>query len=276
VTIATATYLQEVTACPGNLTIGQVYTLKDSRDQQQYNVARLADGKCWMLDNLALDLADDTVLSNVTTDNTNIDTVNDPGALAALKGITPGTASDKYATSKVSSNWNNSYSYSDPLIDMSSKNVVPSDSISTAGGYKVGGYYNLCAASAGSYCYGDGTSQATSSGDVTSSICPKSWRLPTGDSVGEYGYLAKAIIGSNSNSYDVTKIANFRNALHIPLSGSIYEGDVEGQGEDAWFWSSTDKIGTLIVSLGLDEDSLQTYTNIYPEMGNSIRCVLNT
>ena len=261
-TIANATYMQEVSSCPDTLTTGQVYSLKDSRDEQSYNVAKLADGNCWLLDNLALDLTSSTVLSAMDSTNTNASNTT----LGYLKNG-GGTTSDQYATTAVA-NWTSSYSYSAPLVNMSYKDTIPSDATSTAGDYKVGGYYNYCAASAGSYCYGNGTSQGTSSGDATESICPKGWRLPTDNTSGEYQALYS---NSNYNTY-----ANYRAALHLPLSGYFYNGSPVSQGRYGYFWSSTrvDNYGMYVLYLERSDIIPADYHDRYS--GYSVRCVLDS
>ena len=240
-TLADATSMQDLASndyCTST-TIGDTATLTDSRDGASYTVGKLADGKCWMLDNLALDLTSSTVLNAMSESNTNASSTT----LGYLKNG-GGTTSDKYAITGVV-NWTDSptyassYSYSDPLVNMASKDVVPSDATSTAGGYKIGGYYNYCAASAGSYCYGNGTSYGTSSGNATESICPAGWRMPTGNTSGEYSALANAIYGSTSSTSDATAYANYRSALHLPLSGYYYNGSASNQGGHGYWWSST-------------------------------------
>ena len=261
-TIANSTYLQEVEECPSTLTTGQVYSLKDSRDEQSYNVAKLADGKCWLLDNLALDLTSSTVLSAMNSTNTNASDTT----LGYLKNG-GGTTSDKYATAAVA-NWTSSFSYSAPLVNMGYKNTVPTDATSTAGGYKIGGYYNYCAASAGSYCYGNGTSYGTSSGNATESICPKGWRLPTGNTSGEYQALYN---NSNYNTY-----ANYRATLHLPLSGYFFNGSPDYRGSRGYFCSSTRNNDNDMRSLNLNT------SGIYPadvggrNVGYSVRCVMGS
>ena len=256
------------------MSTGSTITLTDSRDDQAYTVGKLADGKCWMLDNLALDLTNDTILNNLTADNTNIDTTNDPGALAALKGTTPGTTSDKYATAKVA-NWTSSYSFSAPLVNLTNKDVIPQGddpmaSTVLAGGWKVGGYYNYCAASAGSYCYGDGTSSGTSSGNATSSICPKGWRMPTGNA-GETTALYNAYSSGSPDQYTA-----FRTAFHLPLSGYIYNGSVSGQGLFGSWWSSRRSNNSRMYGLDVGTSSIYPAGSYSRDRGNSLRCILNS
>ena len=270
VTIATATNMQDVTGCPDTLTTGQVYSLKDSRDEQSYNVAKLADDKCWLLDNLALDLTDSTVLSAMDSTNTNASDTT----LGYLKNG-GGTTSDQYATAAVA-NWTSSYSYSAPLVNMGYKDTVPTDATSTAGGYKIGGYYNYCAASAGSYCYGNGTSQGTSSGNATESICPAGWRMPGGSST--IALTATPPTGEYRNLYTnhYTTYAAYRAALHLPLSGYFSNGSPLNQGSYGRFWSSTRVNNYYMYSLYLNTSSIDPAYSGDRYLGYSVRCVLGS
>ena len=271
-TIATATYLQDVEECPSTLTTGQVYSLKDSRDEQSYNVAKLADGKCWLLDNLALDLTSSTVLSAMNSTNTNASDTT----LGYLKNG-GGTTSDQYATAKVA-NWTSSYSYSAPLVNMGYRETVPTDATSTAGGYKIGGYYNYCAASAGSYCYGNGTSSGTSSGNATESICPAGWRMPGGSST--IALTATPPTGEYQNLYTnhYTTYAAYRAALRLPLSGWFNNGSPSYQGSygEGKFWSSTRALDSFMYYLGLDTSSIDPAKSLNRGYGLSVRCVLDS
>ena len=100
---------------------------------------------------------------------------------------------------------------------------------------KIGVYYNFCAASAGSYCYGDGsysTNSPTSDPDPTTlqdakeDICPKGWRLPTGGSDGEYNNLYMQY------SSDAER---FEMALKTPLSGYFTSGHSWSQDNEGRF-----------------------------------------
>ena len=278
-TIATATTMQEVApganGCPSTLPTGQAYQLTDSRDGTIYNVARLADGNCWLLDNLALDLTNNTVLSAMSESNTNASNTT----LGYLKGTTtrdPSTdANGKYATAGVT-NWTTSSSYSAPLVNLTNKDIVPSDTISQAGQYKVGGYYNYCAASAGSYCYSDGASAGTSSGNTTEDICPKGWRMPTGNTSGEYSALANAIYGSTGSTSNPTAYTNYSSALRLPLSGSFSSGSARSQGSFGLFWSSTPHDVHNIQYLYLSTNNVKPVIDISRLIGLSVRCLLGS
>ncbi|MBQ3271520.1 hypothetical protein IJH10_02865 [Candidatus Saccharibacteria bacterium] len=121
----------------------------DIRDGNSYRVRKLADGNCWMTENLRLvgskklTSAD----SNVSSDYT----------LPASS--TSGWCTDADATCN------------------DKENVLDS------GNASYGVYYSWKAATAGT-----GTSAVTS-GNATASICPKGWRIPTGGSSGEFQTL---------------------------------------------------------------------------------------
>ena len=248
------TAMQDITSatCPTEPT-----TVVDSRDGEEYTIQQLADGNCWLLDNLRLDLTDPDVQDNLTADTTN-------ASNATLDYLMNGggTTSDQYATAGVSTNWNNTYSYSAPLIYTAGKNTTGT------GGYMAGEYgvyYNYCAASAGSYCYGDGTSAGTSSGDATEDICPAGWRMPTGDSSGEY----KALYTAYSSDY-----TSFVNALHTPLSGGFSNGSAHNQGSLGRFWSSTRSDNNGMYLLDVSTSNVYPRDGEYRFRGLSVRCIL--
>ena len=273
-TLADATNMQDLASndyCTGT-TIGDTATLTDSRDGTSYTVGKLADGKCWMLDNLALDLTSSTVLNGMDNTNTNASDTT----LGYLKNG-GGTTSDQYATAAVA-NWTSSYSYSAPLVNMTNKDTVPqgSDPLAAqalAGNWKIGGYYNYCAASAGSYCYGNGTDYGTSSGNATEDICPAGWRMPTGSTSGEYSALANAIYGSTSSTSDATAYANYRSALHLPLSGYFNYGSPIGQGSYGYWWSSTRNDNNGMYYLSADTSNINPAGSRNRSGGSSVRCM---
>lgn len=282
-TINSLTYLQDFATLSSSdkasvlnsMTEGTSYSLKDNRDQTSYNIVKLADGKVWLQDNLALDLTNSTVLNAMNESNTNASNAT----LGYLKNG-GGTTSDKYAITGVV-NWTDSptyassNSYSDPLVNLTNKDVIPSDSTSTAGGYKLGGYYNYCAASAGSYCYGNGTSVGTSSGNATESICPAGWRMPGGDSLVDFA--ANPPTGEYQNLYDNSSYntyARFRSALRLPLAGRLRNGSVY-HGSYAYYWSSTRLDNNNMYVLFLNTSSVMPFYEEYRTEGFPVRCVVN-
>ena len=254
----TATCMQTMTTCPTTAT-----TVTDARDGEQYLVQQLADGKCWMLDNLRLDLGNSTVLNNTIGDNTNASTTT----LNYLKNG-GGSTSDRYPTAKINNvPWTSSSQnyYSIPMTISTYK-----DQITTsygAGSGKIGVYYNYCAASAGNYCFGNGTSAGSPSGNATEDICPKGWRMPTGGSSGEYNNLY------TKYSSDA---ASLKNALSTPLSGSFYDGSTNYQGSYGYFWSSTYRNTNNMYRLSVNSSGVNPSNNYIRYGGYSVRCLLSS
>ena len=323
--IVTQTYMQNMdpSVCTEAPTI-----VIDSRDEQPYLIQRLADGKCWMLDNLDLDLTNESIVANLTTENTNIDTTNDPYALESLKNGARSNG-DKYATAGLEyHNWTGAdmtplspnYSYSQPLVNRSGKcdstknsgypcvgvwqdadythntildkadaaNTIIKDNANNIGGpgsYKIGTYYNYCAATAGTYCYGNGTSSAGTppeNSSPTSDICPAGWHMPSdnGGTNGDYLTLCSAIKEGNEgctgeawNAMSITDSTSMQYQLSTPLSGRYDSGTAYWQGTNGYFWSTTYSSGASMRYF------LITSSSVYPlrinsrPNGKSVRCV---
>ena len=151
--ISDITYMQEFATMTdakkeeikNTMVVGQAYQLIDNRDNEIYNVAKLADGNVWLLDNLRLDPA--TLLQQLTPANTNMDP------------STPFTLPESSYTS----------SYVIPAINTEYKKTLNSKS------RERGVLYNYCAASAGTVCKDSTLREINFSYD----ICPSSWRIPT-------------------------------------------------------------------------------------------------
>ena len=267
------------------LSTGSIRVLTDSRDGENYVVSKLADGKIWMLDNLNLDLTKSTIVDGLSDANTNASNTT----LNYLKNG-GGSTSNRYPTVGLTlSNWSTSVSsYSAPLVNTSgtcsttaynnctydgnySKDMILSSSYrfgKTQG--KVGTLYNYCATSAGYYCFGDGSSTGSPSGNATQDICPAGWRLPTGGASGEYQALYTAY---SSNE------ANYRNAISSSMSGYYHNTSSNiagGQGYYALYWTSTNyNAGGMqrsVVYIANAPDPIGNTSNAR-SLGFSIRCI---
>ena len=183
-------------------------TVVDSRDNNSYTV-RYINGNCWMTENLR------------------------------LSGGRTLTSAD----SNVASSWSfpstelagNSYSY-----------TAPQSTISSNTSY--GGYYNFCAASAGTNC------SRSNSSNTTYDICPKGWRLPT-----------------NSEQSSIT---SYSSAFSPVYSGRYYNGSLSNTGSYGYWWSSTayDNDSCVQYSLYYSSGILYSSYNVKPN-GFSVRCV---
>ncbi|MFV0485518.1 MAG: IPT/TIG domain-containing protein [Candidatus Saccharimonadales bacterium] len=162
--------LQEITSdtCPVTNKIWAV----DARDNRTYWVQKLADGKCWMLTNLAY----------------------------------AGGGTNTYGDTKTIAN-SNPLSYTNALYMIpTSANPTTSPttpSTSTDGGAtntQYGYLYNWCAAMGAQTSTSACTSSTTPTPNQSISICPSGWRLPTAGSGGEYQALNNAINSGSSTS----------------------------------------------------------------------------
>ena len=164
-----------------SMTEGTSYPLKDSRDNQEYTVAKLFDGNIWMTKNL--NLAGGTKLYS--------DTSNVPDGY-------PSSGNNPYYTLPTSS--------TSGFSNDSTAYVYNSGSTTCASNNPCYSYYSYLAATAGTN---------PSSGDATSDICPAGWRLPTKSEyetlLGTYDTAAKLtaspFLGVYSGRYDNSSFA---------------------------------------------------------------------
>ena len=191
-------------------------TVTDNRDgtTRSYRIAKLADNKCWMLDNLKLGKTSGT--TTLTPANSNI---NSNFTLPQL--ITTGTTS---------------------LDIPQAIGPIPGDTGTGATNY--GYFYNWPAATAGE----TQTTMPAGSGDAQYSICPKNWRLPTGgwnadwsNTVGDFPDLDRAFGGTGQYVRDgEANIAKWQNTGPFKGVFSGYWGGSFGdQGSRGYWWSSS-------------------------------------
>lgn len=218
-----------------SMEVGTAYELIDSRDGKMYRLAKLDDGNVWLLDNLAIGGYAGITL---TLGDTNTDpSINNGEFLLPASN---------------SGSWN---SFTEPMIDISMANEV----LIEDGDRAIGGYYNYCAATAGTACEegpGGGEVMMLSVGgsrkegnedgselvETEYDICPAGWRMPTGGEDGEYGNLA--------NFYDARGVAD---ALLLPYGG--YYADFS----DTLWWSSTyTENSVLSYAVGMIDDGGKT------------------
>ena len=185
--------------------VGTTATLTDSRDNNTYTVAKLPDGACWMTQNLRL---------------------------SGGRTLTP-------ADSNVSSNW------SFPNNSLTSGNTYDEARSAINSNTSYGGYYNYCAASAGTVCF-------SLRRDATQDICPKGWRLPTYD--------------------EQDGITSYTSAFSPVYSGYYIDGSLRNTGSFGVWWSATADTSTNQYSLYYDSGSLSTDLS-NKRSGRSVRCI---
>ena len=202
-------------------------TLYDIRDSNSYTIAKLADGKCWMTENLRL--SGGTSGRTLYSSDSNISTAS---------WILP-SENTSFPTSCV-----------DTAYNMSSGNTT------------YGNYYNWYAATAGT-----GTC-SMSSGNASSSICPKGWRLPTGGSGSTSDFRILAY------KYDRSTSAMMGSPVNFVLSGFRNGGSTSDQDSRGYYWSSTASYSSdSAYRLLLNSSDVRPQDSIPKPFGLAIRCV---
>lgn len=228
----------------------------DVRDNETYTVQRLADGKCWLLENLRLDLSTvslETLKGNTNASNQSLTYLKNGGGTSpyAINGVIAKTDSGGI--------WVDDFV--NPYIATEYKDTIqPASGSAPAGEFGI--YYNFCAASAGSYCNASNTAGATS---ATYDICPAGWRMPTGGSSGEYYTLYTAY---NSNS------ANFMSALKVPLTGYFTGGSAPYRNFGG-SWSSDRYNNGTMYRLQVEPSAVSPAYTGNRSYGFPVRCVMD-
>ncbi|MBR2836921.1 InlB B-repeat-containing protein [Candidatus Saccharibacteria bacterium] len=151
--------------------------LEDTRDGNVYAVARLADGNCWMIENLRLGnyRVDGTTATNVLT----VNNTNNP-TLSSLSMSTTSWCTDTNSTNgpgcmnQSNLNTNNTV-YTVQQMSGTNQNI-----------YSYGNYYNWYSATAGNGTY----SSSTINNDTDGDLCPSNWILPSGGSTARTNYAS--------------------------------------------------------------------------------------
>jgi len=268
--IPSAGNLQNWSGC-SSLAQGTVTALKDTRDNQVYAVAKLADGKCWMIENLRLDNT-----ATLTTSNTNNPLYS--GSTVTLKHnyadtTTHNTLSPNsdvaYDATSAPNGWCNANSAA--CVDQSrlrTDNTANRATNTTTSGniYSYGNYYNWYSATAGR-----GTYSMSSGNTAAGDLCPKGWHLPTGNTSGEfYALNTNANAGSTITSAGLRRYPN-----NFVYSGSVFSGSVGSRGNRGDYWSSMAYSSNF--AYGLYFYSSNTYPGTGYDsvkyVGRSVRCV---
>ena len=253
-------------ACPSNtdMPIGSVTALKDNRDNQVYTVAKLADGNCWMTENLRLADTHKEGGQTVTTTITSSNTHNPASGFTALA-----------ASSVVWCNNSEKGCINFGLLNASNTIETVTDMTSTTSKvYSYGNYYNWYSATVAQGTY------SVSSGNAVGDICPTDWILPYGGNgtstgggltSGGFYYLYNAVRNDAIGAIASNKLRSFPN--NFVYSGYWYGSSSMSRGSFGRYWSSTAFTKTNAFELDLGSVSVGTATAISKSEGYSIRCV---
>lgn len=174
--------LQDWNGC-SSLVQGTTTALTDERDGNTYAVAKLADGKCWMIENLRLN--DSPILSSDNTHNPSLPLTNSWWFSADNDSDTKPTSNHlSRTTDPATAGWCSSLSancYDQSMLATNNTTLFTNNTSSnystSSNVYSYGNYYNWYSITGGHGKYGDGDgSNYTAPGD----ICPAGWHLPKG------------------------------------------------------------------------------------------------
>ncbi len=261
--------MQTWTGCPALASDSTVY-LRDARDDTVYAVKKLADGKCWMTENLILGHDKGYALTNEYTNIQSTDTATYYLPQAGYRGALNSSSTSGSATFD-SSNDNQAqvqYRAQGSSGDQSSSGTLGQST----------GYYNFYAATLGCSYYQDGLSSGQcASGYIQKDICPKGWQLPVGGnstSTNQFSLLDIAMGGTGANRNDATARDRFLNQASFLYSGYYNSSQLYGVGSYGYWWSSTVSNTNYSYSLGLSSGG-----NVNPQDGSgkyygfAVRCV---
>ena len=198
--------------------------LKDIRDNKYYTVSKLADGSCWMSQDLSLDLSPSKVLTNSDTDLNSKTTWTSGHTTQTELGIKWGESALAAGLAEHSYHPISSRAYHRAGKTQSSSPTLSGDQYLWE---STGNYYSWAAATAGT---GSGNQTYT---DVQDSICPKGWRLPKGDTGQKsFTYLV--------NAYGLTKDVITQDPFNYIRAG-YYKYDTGTVANDTYYtyiWSA--------------------------------------
>ena len=255
----------------GSLSVGDIVSLTDERNGQTYRIKKMQDEKCWMVDNLKY-------AGEANTDLANVD---------GTYGLVYNNDSSKYntvdGTDTQSTDNSDKALYNNPM----SRSYCYGTSIQSS--YTKCGYlYNWYAATAGTGTY----ATSTRGTNVSGSICPTGWRLPSASSDGStatgdgtsYTAADFAVLNASMNAGSLTTGSTstsyyagwqYSGAWSGVFSG-LWANGFSYQGSEGYYWSSTANSSTNARYLTFSSSS------VYPSslsdrkyVGFAVRCVMD-
>ena len=230
-------YMQDLNATKLNQllpNVGDTTTAIDKRDEQAYQIAKLADNKYWMVENL--NLAGGTALDADKTDVTSAYI----SSFTTSNNLTKNGNTIVLPASSTSGFDTDNYSY-----------VYNSGNKTNCGAYGQNtpcySYYSWDAATLGS-----GRTIGTDNTDVQQSICPKGWKLPTSRTTSASDWQTTSDFYAMAHQYGLdstTSTFESDNGFYTQagpgttpnflLAGDCWHGSSSDGGSLGRYWSST-------------------------------------
>lgn len=257
----------------GTANLSSVSALTDQRDNQTYTIAKLADGKCWMVENLRLEhqyttgnnQTDPTVTNESLSQGYNPSFIGlaEPESDLSISTTANSLYSIDGSTAKTISGTDQGYRF--PRYSNGNTANRATDADGTSNTFSYGNYYTWPAIIADTTEY--------SSGDHnTTSICPRGWHLPTGGASGEFHAL-----NNDANAGSTSGSTGFRNyPANFLFSGNLSSSSANFRGSYGFYWSSTDYSAYLSFNLSIYDIYVNPATNGGNKYyGLPARCVLD-
>ena len=238
ITTTNGTLVQAPAYGTGTANLSSVSALTDQRDNQTYAIAKLADGKCWMIENLRLD--NQYTVENNQTDPSVTNESLSQGYNSSFIGLAgpesadftnSTTANSLYSvdgsTASTISGSNQGYRF--PRYNNNNTSRRAANTTNTnVNTYSYGNYYTWAAVIAD-------TTHYTSGNHNTTSICPTGWHIPTGNTSGEYYTL-----NTNANAGSTSVSTGLRSyPTNFLYSGYFNTSSAYTRGSGGLYWSST-------------------------------------
>ena len=273
--IKSAGSLQNWNGC-SSLAQGSTTALTDERDGNTYAIAKLADNKCWTIENLRLADKDasnnDIELSSTNTHNPSLPITN------VFDATNPTTSNHLSATTDPTTTaWcqDNSSDCDDQSMLATNNTTLFTNNTSTnysaeSEVYSYGNYYNWYSATAGNGKYGSNYGQGYESpGD----ICPTGWHLPTGNTSGEFNSLNTALSGTDTGATASNNLRSYPN--NFVYSGYVTGSLVISRNSYGDYWSSSAYDSYYAHDLDLSSSRVHPGTNFNGKyLGRIARCVV--
>ena len=258
---------------------GEVTALKDSRDNNVYAVAKLADNKCWMIENLRLDNTPE--LSDSNTNNPSLPlnnswyyknqqgTLSTSNYLSATSDPTSTDPDTAWCQTNSSDCDDQSMLYTGNTTDF----IANTSSTQYSNIYSYGNYYNWYSATAGHGRYGDSYGQDY---EAPGDICPAGWHLPTGGSAtAEFGALDVAMGGTGANQSTTEASNRWRSyPNNFVYSGGVISSSVGNRIVLGYYSSSSATNSSSAYLLYFHSGGVVPGTDSYSKyFGWMVRCV---
>lgn len=238
-----------------SMATGDIVALTDFRDNEVYTIAKLADGKCWTVENSRLNPST-TTISKSNTNNPTDSFVDD------VRNSNP--AGNQFCATN-DANCINQILYNVGNMNRS-YTASSNDNGSFLSWYSYGTFFNWYTATAG-----NGTYQTTST-SVSGDICPAGWRLPTGGSRSSDWDVFNQAVNNGSTRSD-TLLRTY--PVNMIYAGDFNTNSTSGRGTQSRYWSSTaSNDASKTVRFGYSATEVSPAKTYNKWVAFPIRCIL--